>query len=280
MPRKYICPDAKRLIFHFWQGASGFWPALPGWCAWFPIALLIAAVLLQLPSGSAVGEDKKPDECGLASIYSGVSEETASGEDTRTENLTAAHRSLPLCGRLRAVKGLITSQRWSEQPCVRPIGAAHRAAGHNALRGSGPGQKLAFNDALAHVGCPDHRIDRFCITCCRPFPAITPRLLARISSVVASPSTGKREGFGFSAQLFSSRHVYWQDVRWRRSENMGWFSWLFGDTGDNRRRNDRKQDAGRKLSPAMPMAGAGAELDGERDESETEKALERAVRNK
>jgi rare lipoprotein A len=34
-------------------------------------------------------------ECGLASVYSTVSEETASGEDTRSANLTAAHRSLP-----------------------------------------------------------------------------------------------------------------------------------------------------------------------------------------
>ena len=32
-------------------------------------------------------------------------------------------------------------------------------AGHNALRGSGPGQNPAFNDALTHVGCPDRRID-------------------------------------------------------------------------------------------------------------------------
>ena len=39
-------------------------------------------------------------------------------------------------------------------------------AGHNALRGSGPGQKLAFEDAVALVGCPDRRIDRRCITCC------------------------------------------------------------------------------------------------------------------
>src|SRR6476620_5828208 len=39
-------------------------------------------------------------------------------------------------------------------------------AGHNALRGSGPGQNLAFDNALAHVGCPDRRIDRLCITCC------------------------------------------------------------------------------------------------------------------
>jgi len=41
-------------------------------------------------------------------------------------------------------------------------------AGHNALRGSGPGQKLAFDDALALVGCPDRRVDRLCITCCSP----------------------------------------------------------------------------------------------------------------
>ena len=60
---------------------------------------------------------------------------------------------------------------------------------------------------------------------------------------------------------------------------MGLFSWIFRDAGDNRRRNDRQQDSGRKLSPAMPMAGAGAELDGEPDKSETEKALEKATRN-
>jgi hypothetical protein len=41
-------------------------------------------------------------------------------------------------------------------------------AGHNALRGSGPGQKDAFDDAVARVGCPDRRIDRLCITCCSP----------------------------------------------------------------------------------------------------------------
>lgn len=58
---------------------------------------------------------------------------------------------------------------------------------------------------------------------------------------------------------------------------MGLFSWMFGDAGDDRGRNERQRDAGRKLSPAMPMAGAGAELVGERDESETEAALERAA---
>src|SRR4029078_11863847 len=59
-------------------------------------------------------------------------------------------------------------QHWSVQPCVRPLDAVHMTAGHNALRGSGPDQKLAFDNAMAQVGCPDRRIDRLCITCCSP----------------------------------------------------------------------------------------------------------------
>ena len=57
---------------------------------------LLLVMLLQVtllgPTNAADGE---PDECGLASVYSSVSEETASGEDTLAENFTAAHRSLP-----------------------------------------------------------------------------------------------------------------------------------------------------------------------------------------
>ena len=38
-------------------------------------------------------------------------------------------------------RGIIfTLQQWSEQPCVRPVCAVLMTAGHNALRGSGPGQ--------------------------------------------------------------------------------------------------------------------------------------------
>src|SRR6188472_2450245 len=69
-----------------------------------------------------------------------------------------------MCGRL----WLASQNFWSVQPCVRPVSAVRMTAGHNALRGSGPGQQPAFNDALAHVGCPDRRIDRLCITCCSP----------------------------------------------------------------------------------------------------------------
>ncbi len=57
--------------------------------------LLVVALLqvaLSLPGSAA---DKKPDECGLASVYSSASEQTASGEDTLAEDSTAAHRTLP-----------------------------------------------------------------------------------------------------------------------------------------------------------------------------------------
>jgi hypothetical protein len=74
-----------------------------------------------------------------------------------------------MCGRLRFGKSFFhVLQHWSAQPCVRPFNAAHMTAGHNALRGSGPDQQLAFKNALARVGCPDRRIDRLCITCCSP----------------------------------------------------------------------------------------------------------------
>jgi hypothetical protein len=75
----------------------------------------------------------------------------------------------PMCGRLRVGKeNLHVAGLGRLRPCVRPVSAVRMTAGHNALRGSGPGQKLAFADAVALVGCPDRRIDRLCITCCSP----------------------------------------------------------------------------------------------------------------
>src|SRR5262249_16536893 len=55
--------------------------------------------------------------------------------------------------------------------CVRPVLCGGEAAGHNALRGSGPNQKHAFKDALTQTGSPDPRIDLVCITssCPRQF---------------------------------------------------------------------------------------------------------------
>jgi hypothetical protein len=71
-----------------------------------------------------------------------------------------------MCGRLRVGKENL--RRWSERPCVRPVCAVLMTAGHNALRGSGPGQEHAFEDAMALVGCLDRRIDRRCIKCSSP----------------------------------------------------------------------------------------------------------------
>jgi hypothetical protein len=73
---------------------------------------------------------------------------------SRSDNLQAS--GYVMCGRLRVGKKNRHFVAWSEQPCFRPVCAVLMTAGHTALRGSGP----AFDDALAHVGCPDRRIDR------------------------------------------------------------------------------------------------------------------------
>lgn len=57
---------------------------------------LLVVALLQVPIlAPTSADDQKSDECGLASVYSSVNEETASGEDTLPEDFTAAHRTLP-----------------------------------------------------------------------------------------------------------------------------------------------------------------------------------------
>ena len=108
-----------------------------------------------------------------------------------------------------------TSHRWSVQPCVRPVSAVRMTAGHNALRGSGPGQKPAFCDALAHVGCPDRRIDRLCITCCS---SSQPSHHAGMSSAISFTPQGRR--VLCSARPWPSwPKPFWQScwrVRWRR----------------------------------------------------------------
>jgi Transposase len=89
----------------------------------------------------------------------------ASDQGKQRDDLTAEMR---LENGSELARKIITSQVWSVQPCVRPLSAVHITAGHNALRGSGPGQQHAFENAMAQVGCPDRRIDRPSITCCSP----------------------------------------------------------------------------------------------------------------
>ena len=105
-----------------------------------------------------------------------------------------------LCRRLSALCHVWTApgwqelfsrlQHWSVQPCVRPFRAVHVTAGHNALRGSGPGQQAAFDNAMAQVGCPDRRIDRLCIRAVRPpnlhITSVTRRDLFHAASATGS----------------------------------------------------------------------------------------------
>jgi len=65
--------------------------------------LLVAAFLQITLLGPTSAADSKSDECGLASVYSTDSEDTASGEDTQPEDFTAAHRSLPFGTLVRVV---------------------------------------------------------------------------------------------------------------------------------------------------------------------------------
>src|ERR1700674_4341754 len=60
-------------------------------------------------------------------------------------------RKVPCVDGSGLARRIFTSQAWSVLPCVRPVGAVHMTAGHNALRGSGPGQKPAFDNAMALV---------------------------------------------------------------------------------------------------------------------------------
>ena len=104
----------------------------------------------------------------------------------RTCRRTRPGQQCAMCGRLRVGKSFLHVRRLgSVLPCVRPFSAVHMTAGHNALRGSGPGQKPAFEDAMAQVGCPDRRIDRLCITCCSPSQPFTSRRLSGAISFTA-----------------------------------------------------------------------------------------------
>jgi hypothetical protein len=110
---------------------------------------------------------------------------------------TAGPPSLPFAGLEGRLRNAISSIR-PEGPCVdgswlsrigarrslvlaamcSALVAVHMTAGHYAFRGPGPGQFPALRCAVALVGCPDHRFDRICITCCQPFPTIASRAIA------------------------------------------------------------------------------------------------------
>src|SRR5580704_579659 len=49
--------------------------------------------------------------------------------------LSHTHVVAPCVDGSELARGILTSQSWSVQPCVRPLSAVHMTAGHNALRG-------------------------------------------------------------------------------------------------------------------------------------------------
>jgi hypothetical protein len=117
---------------------------------------------------------RMPARCGHCSTRASDQDVAADYSD-RGENRDLGHqqknfltRGARLENGSELARRIFTSHCWSVQPCVRPVSAVHMAAGHNALRGSGPGQNLAFENAMARVGCPDRWVDRLCITCCSP----------------------------------------------------------------------------------------------------------------
>jgi hypothetical protein len=103
------------------------------------------------------------------------------------------------CGRLQVGKGIFHVCRLSR--CSHVFGllsAVHMTAGHNVLRGSDPGQKPAFDDAVAQVGCPDRRIDGSALRAVR-LPTFTSRRISARSRL-------RRKRDGFSVALASGHH--------------------------------------------------------------------------
>jgi rare lipoprotein A (peptidoglycan hydrolase) len=80
--------------------------------------LLVVALLHVTILARTSAADRKPDECGLASVYSSVSEETASGEDTLLEDFTAAHRALPFGTLVQSIIKNTGATRWCGSPIV------------------------------------------------------------------------------------------------------------------------------------------------------------------
>jgi rare lipoprotein A len=118
---------------------------------------LIATALLQFillePTRAA---DVNSDECGLASVYSSLSEETASGEDTSAKNLTAAHRSLPF-----ETMVLVENQENGRSAVVRITDRGPHVSGRIIDVSQAAAHELGFADltkvCLKIVSIPENR---------------------------------------------------------------------------------------------------------------------------
>ena len=139
------------------------------------IIFIATATCMKRFQGQCVHRRTKRQSLSVSALPSAPSRRAARGRQTLA--VRSADRQTAEMGHVWTAPSWCKSffHVRSVQQCVRPFSAVHVTAGHNALPGTGPGQKDAFKDAVAHVGCPDRRIDRLCITCCSPFPTFTSR---------------------------------------------------------------------------------------------------------
>ena len=82
------------------------------------------------------------------SLYDYKTSAVAQQTDSRRRSRLVSN--VPCVDGSELARTFCTTRVWSEQPCVLPVDAVHMTAGHNALRGSGPGQKPAF-EMLWHM---------------------------------------------------------------------------------------------------------------------------------
>jgi len=90
--------------------------------------------------------------CDRVQLVNANSHERAIGEGGKIKPISALPpkadmdqrgrdvRFVPCVDGSELARRIFTLQARSVQPCVRPLSAVHITAGHNALRGSGPGQ--------------------------------------------------------------------------------------------------------------------------------------------
>jgi len=84
-------------------------------------------------------------------------------------------------------------QHWSGAVIVRPVDAARMAAGPNAVCGSGPNPKHAFEDMLTQAGSP------------RPQSRFVPCCLAYRMTAMAPATSSQRKGRSIALLRASSR---------------------------------------------------------------------------
>jgi hypothetical protein len=112
----------------------------------------------------------------LAALVTGEKKPLAPSVPRRGRSLPSSLNNGPDSGHVSTSENVWTAPGWQDeihvaslvvQPCVRPVSAVRMTAGHNTLRGSGPGQKPAFPLPVRHAGRRQLRYRKRPIKRCR-----------------------------------------------------------------------------------------------------------------